>query len=103
MKKRENERRPSRSRVRDVLNRHKSALMSRPNVNGVGIQEEKTSEGKTQETIQVYVSKKVPPEKLGPREMVPKKLEDIEVRVQEIGRLALEDPGEAGSRRENSS
>lgn len=76
--------------VKKTLAKYRDALMSRPNVNGVGIGEDIAPDGRTRKFIQVYVSKKVPPEELSRRELVPEELDGVEVRIREIGRLALE-------------
>jgi hypothetical protein len=76
--------------IKDTLSRHKDALMRLPYVVGVGIAEEADREGERHEFIQVYVSKKVPPEELDLEEMVPEQLDGIEVHVREIGELSFE-------------
>jgi len=60
--------------------KHEEKLMRLPNVTGVGIGEK---EGRA--VIVVFVTRKVPASTLQPQEVIPKKLEEYETDVREIG------------------
>lgn len=60
--------------------KYEQQLMSLPNVTGVGIGEKA---GK--QVIKVFVTRKLPETSLRPEEVVPKKLDDWETDVEEIG------------------
>ncbi len=60
--------------------KHEERLMRLPNVTGVGIGEK---EGKA--VIVVFVTQKVPASTLQPQEVIPKRLENYETDVREIG------------------
>jgi hypothetical protein len=60
--------------------KHEEKLMRLPNVTGVGIGEK---EGRV--VIVVFVTRKVPASTLQPQEVIPKKLEEYETDVREIG------------------
>ena len=60
--------------------KYEEQLMSLANVTGVGIGEK---EGKA--VITVFVTQKVPASALQPQEVIPKRLEEYETDVQEIG------------------
>jgi hypothetical protein len=66
--------------IEDVKIKHEAELMRLPNVTGVGIGEK---EGK--QVIKVFVTHKVPDSALQPQEVVPKRLEEYETDVEEIG------------------
>ncbi|MCI0338521.1 MAG: hypothetical protein L0226_13170 [Acidobacteria bacterium] len=66
--------------INRVKEKHETDLMNLPNVVGVGIGE-KT--GKP--VIKVFVTHKVPESDLKPYEIVPKKLDQFETDVEEIG------------------
>jgi len=66
--------------IEDTRKKHEEQLMQLPNVTGVGIGKE---EGK--DVIKVFVTHKVPESELEPQEIVPKKLDEWETDVEEIG------------------
>lgn len=66
--------------IESAMAKHEKQLMQLPNVNGVGIGEK---EGK--EVIKVFVTRKVPESDLQPEEIVPKKLDQYQTDVEEIG------------------
>lgn len=76
--------------VEATLDKYQDQLLAYPNVNGVGIQQETTPHGLLKVFIQVYVTQLATPEGSDVRELIPKTLDDVEVRVREIGRLRLE-------------
>ncbi|MBI4528833.1 MAG: hypothetical protein HY695_33980 [Deltaproteobacteria bacterium] len=66
--------------IEAVKTKHEEQLMRLPNVTGVGI-------GKKggKEVIKVFVTHKVPESALQPQEVVPKRLEEYDTDVEEIG------------------
>jgi hypothetical protein len=66
--------------IEDVKMKHEVELMRLPNVTGIGIGEKG---GK--QVIKVFVTHKVPDSTLQPQEVVPKRLEEYETDVEEIG------------------
>jgi len=66
--------------IETVKEKNEERLMRLPNVTGVGIGEKG---GK--EVIKVFVTHKVPDSALQPQEVVPKRLEEYETDVEEIG------------------
>lgn len=73
--------------VEAVLERHADALLAYPNVNGVGIREERLPNGNTAAVVQVTVSQKIPDDNLDPSERIPREIEGVNVRVREVGTL----------------
>jgi hypothetical protein len=65
--------------------KHEEQLMRLPNVTGVGIGEK---EGKA--VIVVFVTQKVPASTLQPQEAIPKRLENYETDVREIGHVTAQ-------------
>jgi hypothetical protein len=94
---------PSEADVQAALDQYADKLMAYPNVNGLGIQEEALPDGRTEPVLQVYVSKKLPREKLDPATIIPKQVvvtrtdKDaagprqmrVNVRVQETGAMGF--------------
>ena len=66
--------------IEPVRQKYEEQLMRLPNVMGVGIGEK---DGK--EIIVVFVTQKVPESSLERQEIIPKRLEEYETDVQEIG------------------
>lgn len=70
----------------DVIKaKYEERLMQLPNVVGVGIGEEA---GK--KVIKVFVTHKVPESELRPADVIPKKLEEYQTDVEEIGTLTAQ-------------
>lgn len=66
--------------IEAIQKKYEDQLMRLPNVIGVGI-----GENAGKKVIKVFVTHKVPVSSLQPQELVPKKLEDCETDVEEIG------------------
>jgi len=76
------------ARVRAVKAAYEQELMQKPNVVGVGIGMRRRGGRSTGElSIVVSVTRKVPPEKLLPQDVIPRELEGVPVDVQEVGLL----------------
>ena len=73
-------------RVIDVQARHTENLMRKKHVTGVAVGI-KTKEGKStgEMSLVVMVEKKVPPEQLAPRDVIPTEIEGVTVDVQVMG------------------
>lgn len=80
--------------VHEVRRRHQNALMSLPNVNGVGVG---TDPATGLETLDVYVSRKVPRADLSEQDLIPNELEGVPVRVVEIGHVTAQNEPPARS------
>lgn len=79
--------------AREVLRKYEEQLMSLPNVTGVGIGQK---DGK--EVIKVFVTRKTPESDLPPGHVVPKRLDDCETDVEEIGVVSAQVPPTAASK-----
>jgi hypothetical protein len=66
--------------IEAIQKKYEGQLMRLPNVIGVGI-----GENAGKKVIKVFVTRKVPASSLQLQELVPKKLEDCETDVEEIG------------------
>lgn len=75
-------------RLREIKRKHRDQLMSLPNVSGVGIGR-KVVGGKLTErfAIRIYVTKKVPKERLKKDALVPSEVEGVPTDVVQIGKL----------------
>lgn len=74
-----------------VLEAHREALMSKPNVVGVGIGYRETHGVRTETVcIVVFVSQKLPREQLSAGAVLPSELEGIPIDVQEIGKISAQ-------------
>lgn len=71
--------------VTAVLERHETALMGLPNVQGVGI-----GEKNGQPAIKVFVSQKVPESSLREEERVPGQVEGVPTDVEEVGTISAQ-------------
>ncbi|MED3526404.1 hypothetical protein [Bacillus thuringiensis] len=71
--------------IDSVRKKHEEGLMSLPNVIGVGIGEKNGTR-----VIQVFVTVKVPQSALQSHEVVPKKIEQYETDVMEIGHVMIQ-------------
>ncbi len=77
--------------ARAVKQAHENELMKRANVIGVGVGYQKKGENWTnQVALIVLVAKKVPPEQLLPKDLLPSKIDGVVVDVQEVGRLTAQ-------------
>ena len=87
-------------KAHDVKKKNKSRLMNKANVNGVGVGYKiKNGKRTKQVSIRVYVSKKVSKEKLAPRDLLPKIIENIPVDVIEAKFEVDQDPSIPGNHR----
>jgi hypothetical protein len=78
-------------RARAVKKAHENELMKRANVIGVGTGYQKIGENWTsQVALIILVAKKVPPEQLSPKDLLPSKIDGVVVDVQEVGRLTAQ-------------
>ncbi|MET4698738.1 hypothetical protein ABIE65_001760 [Constrictibacter sp. MBR-5] len=68
-----------------ILQRHETALMQLPNVQGVGIGEKG---GKP--AIKVFVSRKVPKGSLAESDVVPTQIEGVPTDVEEVGTISVQ-------------
>ncbi len=76
------------ARIQAVREIHASKLMSKANVVGVGTGLRHRAGRPTDEaSLVVMVSKKLPPSKLSPEDMIPAQIEGVPVDVQEVGEL----------------
>jgi hypothetical protein len=76
------------SELRRAKETHKEELLAKENVVGVGLAEKRVDgEGTGQVTVVALVRKKVPPEALDPKEMVPSHLDGVPTDVVEVGDL----------------
>ncbi len=75
-------------RIQAVKERYQDVLLQKPNVVGVGIGYRHKG-GKPTRTLAlvVMVTRKVPPHRLKPGDLLPRRLEDVIVDVQEVGEL----------------
>jgi hypothetical protein len=64
--------------------RNEDRLLGYPNVTGVGTSRDPRTGA---ETIDVYVTRRVPPGDLRPQDVVPHEIEGVPVRVVEIGEI----------------
>lgn len=71
--------------IEEIKQLHENQLLELPNVVGVGIGEK---DGKP--AIKVFVNQKVPADSLKPAEIIPKRLEQDDVDVEEIGNVVAE-------------
>lgn len=80
--------------VRLAKDIHKSALMNKPNVVGVGVGFKTDGEQKTDELcVVVMVEKKLPLDALSAQDVVPKKIDNVKTDVVQVGELrALQSP-----------
>ena len=77
--------------IKDVLKNHQDALMSKPNVIGVGIGLRETHGDRTGTVcIVVLVSQKYPAAALSPDALLPTELDGIPVDVQEVGKISAQ-------------
>jgi len=77
--------------VQSVLQIHQDALMSKPNVVGVGIGLREVGGIRTETvSIVVLVSQKVPRAQLSAGAVLPTELEGIPVDVQEVGKISAQ-------------
>jgi len=77
--------------VQNVLQTHQDALMSKPNVIGVGIGLREVGGIRTETVcIVVLVSQKVPRAQLSAGAVLPTELEGIPVDVQEVGKISAQ-------------
>ncbi len=67
--------------------RHEDRLLGYPNVTGIGTG---LDAGTGAETIVVYVTRKIPAMDLQPHEVLPQDVEDVPVRVVEIGEITAQ-------------
>jgi hypothetical protein len=75
-------------RARAVKKAHEKELMKRANVVGVGVGYQKKGDTWTgQVAIIILVAKKLPPEQLSPKDLLPSLIDGVVVDVQEVGRL----------------
>jgi len=75
-------------RARVVKQAHENELMKVANVIGVGVGYQKKEGNWTEQVaLIVLVAKKLPPEQLSPKDLLPKNIDGIAVDVQEVGRL----------------
>jgi hypothetical protein len=73
----------------EVRRRHQDALLSLPNVQGVGTTRDP---GTGEEVIVAFVNRKVPRGQLHPRDVVPERLDGVTVRVEEVGEVTAQAP-----------
>jgi hypothetical protein len=72
--------------IRSIMQTHKTSLMSRENVVGVGLGEKESHGHKTGElSVVVLVRQKKPLVGLGPNAIVPKQVDDVKTDVVEVG------------------
>ena len=64
--------------------RHEDHLLGYPNVTGIGTGRDPETGA---ETIVVFVTRKIPAADLRPHEVLPQEIEDVPVRVVEIGEI----------------
>lgn len=77
--------------VQSVLQTHQDALMSKPNVVGVGIGLREAGGIRTETVcIVVLVTQKVPRARLSPGALLPTELDGIPVDVQEAGKISAQ-------------
>jgi hypothetical protein len=75
-------------RILQVLKKHKTELLSKPNVVGVAVGFQRQAEISTQNlALVVMVDQKIPSSQLPPGAQIPESLDGVLVDVQEIGRL----------------
>ncbi len=75
--------------IEDAKEAHQDRLMSLPNVVGVGI-----GERKGKKVIKVFVSRKLSALELRPEEIVPKKLDEWDTDVEEMGFVQAQAKGQ---------
>lgn len=74
-----------------VKRKHESDLLSRPNVVGVGVGYLRRRGKATGEIgVIVMVEKKVAPDQLGPKQMIPVEIEGVPIDVQEVGQITAQ-------------
>ncbi len=79
--------------VRQVKHRHEAELMRKPNVVGVGIGQRQREGHPTDElNLVVNVTRKVPEDDLAPEDRIPEWVEDVPVRVYEVGEIQAQAP-----------
>ena len=84
---------PVLKKAHELKRKNKTRLMNKANVTGVGVGYKiKNGKRTNQVSIRVYVSKKLPKEKLSPRDLLPKKIENIPVDVIEAKFEVVLDP-----------
>ena len=85
--------------IRQVKHRHEAELMRKPNVVGVGIGQQRRAGHPTDEVqLVVNVTRKVPEDELAPEDRIPEWVEDVPVRVYEVGEIAAQArPAEAAA------
>ena len=71
--------------IDSVRKNHENELMKLPNVIGIGIGEKKGTQ-----VILVFVTVKVPRSALQSHEIIPKKIEEYETDVMEIGNVTIQ-------------
>ena len=78
----------STEQIRAVRHAREKELMSKANVVGVGLGlRQRAGQHTGEPALVVMVSKKVPNEKLSPRDVIPASLDGVPVDVQEVGEL----------------
>lgn len=73
--------------ARQVVERHRDRLMSLPGVGGVGVGTDPTTGS---EAVVVYVVRRIPREQLADRDLIPRELDTVRVRVMEIGSVVAQ-------------
>jgi hypothetical protein len=77
--------------ARAVKQAHENELMKRANVIGVGVGYQKKGGNLTgQVALIILVAKKVPPEQISPKDLLPSIIDGVPVDVQEVGRLTAQ-------------
>ncbi len=71
--------------IMDVQKKYEDAVLQLPNVTGIGI-----GLKADKQVIKVFVSQKLPEHILKPNEIVPKKLDDYQTDVEEIGSVTTQ-------------
>ncbi|MFP4396349.1 MAG: hypothetical protein ACLFTI_13920 [Anaerolineales bacterium] len=84
--------------IRAVKHRHEAELMRKPNVVGVGIGGRwDIGQPVTDLGIVVNVTHKVPEDALAPEDRIPEQVEDVPVRVHEVGEIQAQTPSAGGA------
>ena len=74
------------ARAQAVMKTHEEALLSKPNVVGVGVGLRQQGGVMGEElAVVVLVRRKVPAEQLAPEDLIPAQIEGVPVDVQEVG------------------